>query len=796
MKNNFSFEQTNSQSWSKTTLAIFIILGALVLVVMMASIIYFVESRQSEVAAPTLSATTPFITLEPKIGRIGSQVTVFGRGWPADKTVFIYLLPPGETQLPENVVISAVVDRQGEFTASFSFPAETRWAESRVATILAQTTDGTLSGQAIFGLISEVDQPFISTPATPELTPAATPPPGPPLVTPLTDLNIRSGPGVVYPVLGILRAGQNAEVTGLSADGAWWQIKFLGVAGERGWVAAQYVTTYNTDNVPVVQSPPLPVTPTPTPAPTHSPTPQAITAWQGEYYNNPILNGSPVLIRNDSAIDFIWGQGAPDDGLPVDGFSARWSRNWNFERGLYRFVVVVDDGARLWVDGQLMIDTWRDGGAREITAEYALDEGQHHLRLEYYERNGNAEIGLWWDKIAAPSYPDWQGEYWANGNLSGNPIFGRNDRTIAFDWGQGAPIAGFPASNFSARWSRWITFTPGIYRLYARADDGIRVYVDNVLVLNEWRSSDGNQLYTVDLQLSGVHQLVVEYYEQAGTALVQFWWEPVNPTSTPTPTATLTPTASPTVTPTPTATHTPVTPTATSTHTPTATPSATQTPTDTPTLTLTPTDTPTLTPTPTDTATATPTLTATPTMTPTVGPLADFWATPLRGTAPLTVTFVNNSANATTYLWDFGDGAPSIINYQLSITHTYTQAGIFTITLAASDGVVTDTLSRAGYIRAFDPNEPQADFTASPLSGTTPLTVTFFNSSTNATDYVWDFGDGAPSIINYQLPITHTYTQAGVFTITLVAGDGVMTDVLVRPDYITASPVLSGNGWP
>jgi PKD repeat protein len=113
-------------------------------------------------------------------------------------------------------------------------------------------------------------------------------------------------------------------------------------------------------------------------------------------------------------------------------------------------------------------------------------------------------------------------------------------------------------------------------------------------------------------------------------------------------------------------------------------------------------------------------------MTPTVGPLADFWATPLRGTAPLTVTFVNNSANATTYLWDFGDGAPSIINYQLSITHTYTQAGIFTITLAASDGVVTDTLSRAGYIRAFDPNEPQADFTASPLSGTTPLTVTFF----------------------------------------------------------------------
>ena len=155
------------------------------------------------------------------------------------------------------------------------------------------------------------------------------------------------------------------------------------------------------------------------------------------------------------------------------------------------------------------------------------------------------------------------------------------------------------------------------------------------------------------------------------------------------------------------------------------------------------------------------------------------------------MTFVNSSTNAGSYLWDFGDGT---IGEEINPTHTYTQAGVFTITLAASDGVMTDTLSREAYIRAFDPTEPQANFSASPISGTVPLTVTFLNSSANATDYLWDFGDGTPSIINYQLSITHFYTQAGVFTITLSAGDGVMTDVLVRPGYITASQVLSGSG--
>jgi hypothetical protein len=179
----------------------------------------------------------------------------------------------------------------------------------------------------------------------------------------------------------------------------------------------------------------------------------------------------------------------------------------------------------LWVDDRLILDTWQDGGARELTADYALAQGKHRLRVEFYERTGDALIQVWWEKVTAASYPDWKGEYWANRRLEGSPALVRNDKAVDFDWGTGAAAVGLPAGNFSARWSRQVTFEPGIYRLYALADDGIQVYVDGKLVLDKWRDGSGDEVYTADLVLSGKHKVVVEYYERDGNALVEFWWK-------------------------------------------------------------------------------------------------------------------------------------------------------------------------------------------------------------------------------------------------------------------------------
>jgi PKD repeat protein len=144
------------------------------------------------------------------------------------------------------------------------------------------------------------------------------------------------------------------------------------------------------------------------------------------------------------------------------------------------------------------------------------------------------------------------------------------------------------------------------------------------------------------------------------------------------------------------------------------------------------------------------------------------------------VTFVNGSTNASSFLWSFGDGTTGSA---VDPSHSYIQPGVYTVTLVASDGVVTDTLSRGRYIKAYGPNSLQANFTASPISGTVPLTVTFLNSSINATSFLWNFGDGLTSI---EINSSHSFTQAGIYTVTLAASDGVMTDTLVKPNYITA----------
>jgi RHS repeat-associated protein/uncharacterized repeat protein (TIGR01451 family) len=172
------------------------------------------------------------------------------------------------------------------------------------------------------------------------------------------------------------------------------------------------------------------------------------------------------------------------------------------------------------------------------------------------------------------------------------------------------------------------------------------------------------------------------------------------------------------------------------------------------------------------------------------GLLADFSAAPLTGTVPLTVTFTNLSTPTnviTSALWAYGDGVTSTTS-ALTHTHTYTQAGVYSVSLSVSDGVVTDTLTRTNYITAGQPLV--ADFSAAPLTGTVPLTATFTNLSTPTqaiTRGLWTYGDG---VISHTLALTHThtYTQAGVYTATLSVSDGVVTDTLTRANYISVSP--------
>jgi hypothetical protein len=468
-----------------------------------------------EVQQPaTPAAAQPSIILDPPGGPAGTLISAQGQGWVPGSLVSIYLAPPGQSEPSGQALVSAPADAQGRIQVAFAIPSQPSWEGPGAATVVARAEAGPAFAQASLGVTGAPPAPTptstVSITASDVLAspvPGATrssgpapAPPGQPSATANTDLNVRAGPGTDYPIIGLLRGGQSAEITGLSPGGAWWQIRLLGEGGGRGWVSGGYVTTQNTGDVPLVRPPAPPPTATPVP----------IAGWRGEYFANPDLAGAPALVRDDPDLNFDWGPNAPGPGVTDDNFSARWTRDVTFSAGNYRFYAYVDDGARVWVDGDLVIDQWHESTPTTYTADLTLAEGAHTLRMEYYEHTGNAIAQLGWER--ATDYPDWRGEYFDNPGLNGTPVLVRNDANVDFYWSE-SPGPGVPADNFSVRWTRGLYFPGGTYRFSLDVDDGARLWVDDQLVIDGWRSGPPKG-YTAGLGLGeGTHTLRVEYFE-------------------------------------------------------------------------------------------------------------------------------------------------------------------------------------------------------------------------------------------------------------------------------------------
>jgi hypothetical protein len=120
---------------------------------------------------------------------------------------------------------------------------------------------------------------------------------------------------------------------------------------------------------------------------------------RGEYFANTKLTGRPTLTRQDANVDFDWQHQAPDKGMPDDNFSVRWSGQLGpqTESGDYTFGITSDDGARLWVNGQIVIDHWNDQIATLNTGTVRLEAGKTYpLRLEYFDSGNHAMCRLAW----------------------------------------------------------------------------------------------------------------------------------------------------------------------------------------------------------------------------------------------------------------------------------------------------------------------------------------------------------------------------------------------------------------
>lgn len=119
---------------------------------------------------------------------------------------------------------------------------------------------------------------------------------------------------------------------------------------------------------------------------------------QAEYFDNMDLTGSPILKRIDNNIFFKWGGGSPAKEIKDDNFSVRWVGELEVPKsGEYTFDGGSDDGIRLFIDNNLVINDWSNHAYISAIYKMHLEKGKRYsIKLEYFENGGDAAITLGW----------------------------------------------------------------------------------------------------------------------------------------------------------------------------------------------------------------------------------------------------------------------------------------------------------------------------------------------------------------------------------------------------------------
>ena len=375
------------------------------------------------------------------------------------------------------------------------------------------------------------------------------------------------------------------------------------------------------------------------------------TGLTGQYYNDPDTGarfGTLVFTRTDATVNFTWGNDSPGPGVNIDKFSVRWTGQVLAPvTGNYTFSTVSNDGVRLWVNGQLVINNWTvHGTTTNTSAAIALVAGvKYAITMEYFDNAGwGVAKLLWaypgqaqtvipqsrlypavaspnqapvvnagadqtitlpstasltgtatddgqpnppgtltrtWSQVSGPgtvSFGDANaistsaafsmsgayvlrltvsdgaitvsddvavtvnpaapgatgtgltGQYYNDpdtGARFGTLVFTRTDATVNFTWGNDSPGPGVNIDKFSVRWTGQVLApVTGNYTFSTVSNDGVRLWVNGQLVINNWtvHGTTTNTSAAIALVAGVKYAITMEYFDNVGWGVAKLLW--------------------------------------------------------------------------------------------------------------------------------------------------------------------------------------------------------------------------------------------------------------------------------
>jgi len=280
-------------------------------------------------------------------------------------------------------------------------------------------------------------------------------------------------------------------------------------------------------------------------------------ALDGELEDFPSIpaDKKPTLQRVDKTIDVDAGDNAWPGTQLSEHFYIRWTGKLRIPQdGKYTFFLNSDDGSRLFVGGKQVVDNGGLHSAEEKSGDVDLKAGDHDLKLEFFQNEGEAVCKFSWqppgkDKEivpaaallcpapeAGPAKSGLQAEFFAlDGELEDfpsipavkKPTLQRVDKTIDVDAGDGAWPGTQLSEHFYIRWTGKLRIPQdGKYTFFLNSDDGSRLFIAGKQVVdNGGLHSAEEKSGEVDLKAGG-HDLKLEFFQNEGEAVCKFSWQP------------------------------------------------------------------------------------------------------------------------------------------------------------------------------------------------------------------------------------------------------------------------------